>query len=127
MGKNPYDGLKNQFIEWLSQPPALRKPRTQIELAEELGIQRETLSRWKQDPEIKNAVANNTVQLLDADDLAAIMYSMKEKAKAGNVQAAKLLLEMSGMRDRLLAAEVEEEEDLTELSDEELKQLADQG
>jgi transcriptional regulator with XRE-family HTH domain len=40
-----------RFLEWLLTPPADRWPSKQAELAEELGIDRNLLSQWKNDPD----------------------------------------------------------------------------
>ena len=43
--------LREIFIDWLCTPRALRRPRTQIELARTLNIHVMTFSVWKQSPE----------------------------------------------------------------------------
>lgn len=40
-----------RFFEWLLTPPADRFPSRQVELAEELGLDRNLLSQWKNDPD----------------------------------------------------------------------------
>jgi transcriptional regulator with XRE-family HTH domain len=40
-----------RFLEWLVTQPSERYPSTQTELAEELGIDRNLLSQWKNDPD----------------------------------------------------------------------------
>jgi hypothetical protein len=40
-----------RFFEWLLTPPAERNPPTQVMLSEELGLERNRLSQWKNDPD----------------------------------------------------------------------------
>lgn len=40
-----------RFFEWLLTPPAERNPPRQIDLADELGLDRNRLSQWKNDPD----------------------------------------------------------------------------
>ena len=40
-----------RFFEWLLTPPSERNPPTQADLAEELGVMRNLLSQWKNDPD----------------------------------------------------------------------------
>ena len=40
-----------RFFEWLLTPPSERYPSTQATLAEELGLERNLLSQWKNDPD----------------------------------------------------------------------------
>lgn len=41
-----------QFAEWLATPATERQPKTQIELAEQLGVVESTLCNWKRIPEV---------------------------------------------------------------------------
>src|SRR4249920_2642593 len=40
-----------RFFEWLLTPPAERYPPRQADLADELGLDRNRLSQWKNDPD----------------------------------------------------------------------------
>jgi len=44
------------FMAWLCTPEKGRKPKTQTALAKEMGVNRKTLSTWKQNPEFIKAV-----------------------------------------------------------------------
>ena len=49
MASDPYQPLKDAFIDWLLIAPDLREPKSQAKLADLMGIAKETLTRWKQD------------------------------------------------------------------------------
>lgn len=40
-----------RLLEWLLTPPDDRNPPSQADLADELGVHRNTLSQWKNDPD----------------------------------------------------------------------------
>lgn len=106
------DIVKDAFIDWLRYPSrqaikdanALRVaqglepiPETVSAFAEKNGVRRETLQRWKADPEVKTAVMGEFQAFATVDDLAAIRDAMICKAKDGNVQAASLVLKAMGI------------------------------
>jgi len=86
------DAERLQFIEWLATPSTERKPRTQAELAQHLGVEPATLSDWKRSlglcEEVRRRV-DERVREHHPDVLAALV----RKAKQGDVQAQKLYLQ----------------------------------
>lgn len=118
--------LRRNFAAWLSVPAHLRQPKTQGEWAKENQIGRETLSRWKNDPEFKKDVVDAGLDWFTANDLNEIVLSLKIQAKKGNVPAAKLCLQMAGV---ITDGKPKDEtpkspEEMATLSDEDLARLA---
>jgi len=115
--------LRDEFIEWLSVPPARRQPKSQEKMAKHLGVVPSTLTVWKRDPRIINAVKGKIRNEIAVADLPDIVDSLKEQAfnpdNARSVQAAKLLIELmkEGEND---AASVP----LGDMSNEELREMA---
>lgn len=72
-----------------------RLPATQALLAEELGLNPRTLTRWKQIPELQQAVQERTRELL-GNRLPEIYGALGREAEKGSFQHIKLALEMTG-------------------------------
>lgn len=124
MPNNDFQVIKKIYLEWCKLPRSMRKPPTQAEFAEEHDVSRRTLIRWGQDPEFKQAIAENTIGYLSTEDIADIMYAMKKKAKSGSIEAARELFKMSGLYDTKLPSEVDSE-DYSNLTDAELDEILD--
>lgn len=50
-----------KFVEWLALPTTQRKPKTEAELARQLGVEPATLSDWKQNPNLWQRYANGWI------------------------------------------------------------------
>ena len=85
---------KELFAEWLVVPKNMREPKTQKELASVLNVQPETMSRWKKDQEFQDLVFEKARVRLEVE-LPDIMQVIVDKAKAGNFQFVKLVLELT--------------------------------
>ena len=83
------------FIEWLAQTKYDRVPATQKLLADNLGINEKTLSRWKKLPEIREAAIQRAREFL-GDDLPEIYGALRREAISGSFQHIKLSLELTG-------------------------------
>jgi hypothetical protein len=83
-----------RLIEWLATPGDVRTPHTQGELAKEIGVKQETLSRWKSEPGLMETVGETARELLKKD-LPEIYGALIREAKDGNFQHIKLALELS--------------------------------
>lgn len=95
----PVRGQRNdtgrmRFASWLVLPPSQRQPRTQQELAKELGVADSTLSEWRRLPLIQ-AVTKDWRDAYAAH-FSEIVDAMMRRARAGNVPAARLLAEILG-------------------------------
>lgn len=84
-----------KFIEWLATTKYSRKPPNQTLLAQELGINPRTLTRWKDIPELQEAVLARARELL-GDRLPEIYGALGREAEQGSFQHIKLALEMTG-------------------------------
>lgn len=82
-------------IEWLATPRFDRTPPTQELLAKKLGINDRTITRWKQEPELLEAINKRARELLSSD-LPEIYGALRREAVKGSYQHIKLSLEMTG-------------------------------
>jgi DNA-binding XRE family transcriptional regulator len=82
-------------IEWLATSRYDRMPSKQAQLADDIGVREETISRWKREPEFKAAVIARARELLGSD-LPEIYAALSREAKQGSYQHIKLAMEMTG-------------------------------
>lgn len=78
--------LRREFTNWLMDPD---RAGTQEEWALEHGVAPSTLSVWKRHPEVRGALASWRESY--KPDFAQVVDAMFQKAKRGDVQAARLL------------------------------------
>jgi len=88
LAKNP----KKQLAIELS---ALSPELTQKEIAIKLDVPYETLKTWRRNPDYMDAIYTRYM-LEFGSELPAVLKAMIREAKAGNVQAGRLVLEHSG-------------------------------
>ncbi len=83
-----------RFAQWLVLPESKRQPKTQGELARELGVSRTTLSTWRRLPVIQAIVSDwrNSYKA----HFNEVVDAMLRQARRGNVPAARLLAEILG-------------------------------
>jgi hypothetical protein len=86
------DAERLEFVERLSLPSSARNPKTQRELAKQLGVDAATLSDWKRFPDLWEQVRKRVDERVK-EDHADVVSAVVEAAKGGNVQAQKLYLE----------------------------------
>ena len=86
---------KQLFVQWLAFPKAFREPKTQKELALQLNVQPETLSRWKADPALQDQVYQVTRAYLSAE-LPDILHVVLKQALGGDIKFIQLVLELTG-------------------------------
>ncbi len=91
----PFSARQLKFIEWLATTKYDRHPPTQELLAEELGLNRRTLYRWKKDKNLREAVIQRARELL-GDDLPEIYGALRREAAKGSYQHIRLAFEMTG-------------------------------
>jgi hypothetical protein len=85
---------QRRFIQWLVLPERKRTPKTQAELACELNLRPETLSRWKNLPGFYIAVGEAAFRRLE-QRMPAVLDVIGEKAEAGDYRFVKLLFELN--------------------------------
>ena len=90
-------------MAWLALPKAQRKPRTQRDLAKEIGVGEDTLSDWKKLPgfiDDVNALARELVK----HDIADVLGVIRTRAKKGELPFVNMVLAMAGLAGDLEAA-----------------------
>lgn len=91
----PFTANQILFIEWMATPRIDRTPPTQELFADKLGINRKTITRWKQLPGFDEVVRKRARELLSSD-LPEIYGALRREAKKGSFQHIKLAFEMTG-------------------------------
>ena len=86
-----YDQIKKVAVEHFATNPNV----TVKDLALELGITERTIVGWRTDPNFMDAIYDRYMVLFGGE-LPAVLNAMIREAKAGNVQAGRLVLEHSG-------------------------------
>lgn len=120
------------FAVWLAQPAALRDPKTQDELAEVIGVTRQSLWRWSKDPRVLDASRYVVLQNAGVPEKVTAVLDMIHDVAIENrdVKYAELWLKAVGVmaaqtnRDLSLWDAVSDEA-LDSLSDEALQALRD--
>jgi hypothetical protein len=93
-----------RFIRWLALPKAERKPKYQRDLALEIGVVEDTLSRWKDLPGFRDAV-NAQAREYVRDDIPEVLFAIRKAAKQGSVPHIQMALVMAGMAADVQAAQ----------------------
>ena len=128
------DWRKQRFLEWLCQIGDDREPRTQKELAEELGASAADLSHWKAEPDFLakwEALYRKTVG--SPEKAHAVLNALHETAidrtDPRQVQAARAYLEsIDAVKPKKVDVTVTQGKAASALSDEELfAMLADRA
>lgn len=93
-------GLKHQseyldFILWIATPNALRKPKTQAELAKKFGVGQDTLSEWKTRPDFWTKVVQIWKQWGRERTPDVILALYNKIIKTGDAAEAKLWLQLN--------------------------------
>lgn len=79
------------YIEFLLANPLL----TNIEAGEKIGVSRNTISKWKENPEFKAEYKRRLQEKWEDSELMA-MEMMQKLARDGNFQANKYILDSQG-------------------------------
>lgn len=122
------EALREDYIRWLRFPDstsraAAGEPTSKNAWAKKHNVNRTTIWRWEQDNDFKKQVYDQNLRLLSSDDVHKIISALKGKAFSGNVQAAKMLLEWSGLKDAIMEEDEESKLDLSNLSDSQLDKM----
>lgn len=121
------DFRKQAFLRWLCTPPKDREPRSQELLAQELGMSREVLSRWKDDKEFIEAWEKLYLKTIgNPERKQTIMDTLYRTATdpddPKHVQAAKQYFEIEGSV-KPAKMQVEVTKSASNLTDEELDEI----
>ncbi len=89
------DWTPNQLrtIYWLATPESLRESRTALTFAQKIGVRNETISRWKNDPDLRDEV-NRVARAELGKDLPEVYGTLRKMAIKGSFQHMKLYLEL---------------------------------
>ena len=82
-----------QFVEYLADPS---DQRTQAEVAQELGVCRETVSRWKRTKHVWELSFSLALLHVGAE-LGKVLGVLHRSVMTGDIRAARLLFEVSGV------------------------------
>ena len=93
---NNWSPEQYKFQAWLALPRRLRKPKTQKELADELGVHETTLSDWKRKTGFMAAVRVLAKDWAE-DDLPEVLDALVKHAKKGSSNHIAMFLKMSGL------------------------------
>jgi hypothetical protein len=102
--------LKMQFGMWLAMPKDVRDPRDQKDFAVKLGVEPETLARWRKDPVVQEAMKNAQNVFL-GQHRWEVLQATVEKAKSGSFQDRRLYFQLTGD----LSKQVEEKKESQEV------------
>jgi hypothetical protein len=85
-----------KFINWLALPRELKEPKTQTEYADMIGVNKVTLSKWKQKEGFKEAVRERALTWTD-DALPDVLGALIKEAVGGSAPHIKMYLDMQGI------------------------------
>ena len=100
--KHSGSAAKLLAIEMLAIQPSIRKK----ELAKQIGVTRQALNKWLSDPMFIDAWYKRYMETAGRE-LPAVINAIINEAKAGNVQAGRLILEHFGKLDSRVKIQVE--------------------
>lgn len=111
------------YRDWLLTPKELRTPRTQRELAEQLGVSDDTLRNWRKEPQFQRDMQRAAREAIRVEKLTDVIDTLYKQAtdqdNPRSVAASKLLLDFA--QD---AAGEPAPIDFSEMSDDQVAQLA---
>lgn len=84
-------GAKTVAVELFALKPAISLK----DVATNVGVSLETIKRWRKDPNFHDAIYDRYM-IEFGSELPSVLNATLREAKAGNVQAARLILEHSG-------------------------------
>lgn len=92
---NSWSANQEKFIEWLALPTSERKPPQQQDLAELLGVNPVTLSRWKKLDGLVDEARQRARKRIQ-EHAPDVYGSIAREAIGGSPQHAKLFLDLMG-------------------------------
>ena len=122
------DFRKQAYLAWLCTAPNDREPRTQIDLASQLGVTTRTLQNWQNDKEFLEAWEKLYLKTIGNPEVKMkIMKTLERTASDADdpkhVQAAKAYFEIEGsVKPAKMQVEVSQRP-AKELTDEQLSEL----
>jgi len=86
---------KNQEIKLAIEAFASEPGVSEQRVADIVGVSKQTIRRWKSDPKFVDAIYD-LYMVHYGSEIPSVLQAMIDQAKAGNVQAGRLVLEHSG-------------------------------
>jgi hypothetical protein len=110
--------VKELYQEWLRYPNSEARagaglPKTRLEFAKKHHVDRVTMWRWEQDLDFKRGIVEPMHAIVTTEDWMKIVQAQREKALAGNLQAAKWIGDIMGIGGETLSkppSDLEEQE-----------------
>ena len=91
-GRRVMPERQDKFLEWMLSDPRL--PATQHEWAEENGVHKDSLRRWKRDPKFIAEWEERARQKnISVDRVQSVVDALYNQATSGDVKAAQLYLQ----------------------------------
>jgi DNA-binding transcriptional MerR regulator len=116
------DSRQIEYLEWLVTPSSERVPRTQQEMARQLGADPKTLRRWEKKPSFKKEWDRRVTEIQGSPERTQrLLDSLYAKALGGDNRAAQLYLQATNRL--VVAPPPSQTTNASELSDEELDKL----
>lgn len=121
------DFRKQRFLEWLCTPPKERDPKSEVELAKELSLERRTLYNWRQDKTFLEEWERRYLATIGnpqrkSEIMDTLLKTATDPDDPKHVQAAKAYFEIEGSI-KPAKMEVQVTRPAKELTDEQLAEL----
>lgn len=113
-----------KLIEILSNPENAGMSEDQI--AEECGVARATVWRWKKDTELWDTVYKIAYDNLNRE-IPKVYHALSQRAVAGNTKAIELYLKFIGKYIERTETKIEADVDFSSMSDKELKKAIEEA
>lgn len=107
-----------KLVEILANPATANMPIDEV--AEECGVSRQTIWKWKKDEQIWDRVYQLAYEMLNKN-VPQVYGALSKKAIAGNTKAIELYLKFLGMYVERTETKVEANVDFSDVSDKELE------
>lgn len=97
------DQRRMRLLEWcLEETIGEQQPRTQVELAKEIGVHSNTLTAWKKEPDFQERMREMTIEFVGSPArIQAVLDAMFNEAidssSGKQVQAAKVFADILGL------------------------------
>lgn len=114
---------QTEYLEWLCTAPTERDPSTKTALAERLGVNRKTLTRWESNPLFRKEWESKVTAIQGSPERTQrLLDTLYNSAINGDTKSAQLYLQATN-RMAPPTVEIKNEKRTSDLSDSELDEL----
>lgn len=114
---------QTEYLEWLCTAPSERTPTTKTALADTLGVNRKTLTRWESNPLFRKEWETRVTNIQGSPERTQrLLDTLYNSAINGDTKSAQLYLQATN-RMAPPTVEIKNEKRSAELSDSELDEL----